>query len=129
MVFEAHERAFRFFGGVCRRGIYDNMKTAVNAVFLGKKRDYNRRFLEMCSHHLVEPVACTPGAGWEKGQVEKQVGDRSRTPVRAQPSGPVLRRSQRVADGSMHRGGQERSRTRRSRARRCGRSSRRSGRT
>ena len=29
MVFEAHERAFRFFGGVCRRGIYDNMKTAV----------------------------------------------------------------------------------------------------
>ncbi len=75
MVFEAHERAFRFFGGVCRRGIYDNMKTAVSTVFVGKKRDYNRRFLEMCSHHLVEPVACTPGAGWEKGQVEKQVGD------------------------------------------------------
>ena len=30
MVFEAHERAFHFFGGVCRRGIYDNMKTAVS---------------------------------------------------------------------------------------------------
>ena len=73
MVFEAHERAFRFFGGVCRRGIYDNMKTAVSTVFVGKKRDYNRRFQEMCSHHLVEPVACTPGAGWEKGQVERQV--------------------------------------------------------
>ena len=43
MVFEAHERGFRFFGGVCRRGIYDNMKTAVNTVFTGKKRDYNRR--------------------------------------------------------------------------------------
>ena len=55
MVFEAHERAFSFFGGVCRRGIYDNMKTAVNAVFVGKKREYNRRFLEMCSHHLIEP--------------------------------------------------------------------------
>ena len=40
MVFEAHERAFRFFGGVCRRGIYDNMKTAVSTVFVGKKRDY-----------------------------------------------------------------------------------------
>ena len=75
MVFEAHERAFRFFGGVCRRGIYDNMKTAVSTIFVGKKRDYNRRFQELCSHHLVEPVACTPGAGWEKGQVEKQVGD------------------------------------------------------
>ena len=38
MVFEAHQRAFRFFGGVCRRGIYDNMKTAVSTVFVGKKR-------------------------------------------------------------------------------------------
>jgi len=28
----------------------------------------------MCAHHLVEPVACTPAAGWEKGQVENQVG-------------------------------------------------------
>ena len=74
MVFEAHERSFRFFGGVCRRGIYDNMKTAVQTVFVGKARTYNRRFLQMCSHHLVEPVACTPGAGWEKGQVESQVG-------------------------------------------------------
>ena len=43
MVFEAHERAFRFFGGVCRRGIYDNMKTAVSTVFVGKKRDNLRR--------------------------------------------------------------------------------------
>ena len=51
------------------------MKTAVNTVFTGKKRDYNRRFQEMCSHHLIEPVACMPGAGWEKGQVERQVGD------------------------------------------------------
>ena len=33
------------------------MKTAVSTVFVGKKRDYNRRFQEMCSHHLVEPVA------------------------------------------------------------------------
>jgi len=28
----------------------------------------------MCSHFLVEPVACTPASGWEKGQVENQVG-------------------------------------------------------
>ena len=74
MVFEAHERSFRFFGGVCRRGIYDNMKTVVQTVFIGKERAYNRRFLQMCSHHLIDPVACTPGAGWEKGQVENQVG-------------------------------------------------------
>jgi transposase len=74
MVFDAHERAFAFFRGACRRGLYDNMKTAVETVFVGKDRQYNRRFLQMCSHHLVEPVACTPAAGWEKGQVENQVG-------------------------------------------------------
>ncbi len=75
LVFDAHDKAFEFFGGTCRRGIYDNMKTAVEAIFIGKARQYNRRFLQMCSHHLVEPVACTPAAGWEKGQVENQVGN------------------------------------------------------
>ncbi len=74
MVFDAHERAFAFFKGACVRGVYDNMKTTVETIFVGKDRQYNRRFLQMCSHHLVEPVACTPASGWEKGQVENQVG-------------------------------------------------------
>lgn len=38
MVFDANARAFAFFGGVPTRGIYDNMKTAVDAVFVGKQR-------------------------------------------------------------------------------------------
>src|SRR5580700_10341687 len=71
---DAHTRAFAFFKGTCTRGIYDNMKTAVDSVFVGKDRQYNRRFLRMCGHYLVEPVACTPASGWEKGQVENQVG-------------------------------------------------------
>jgi len=50
MVFDAHDRAFAFFEGACTRGI------------------------QMCSHYLVDPVACTPASGWEKGQVENQVG-------------------------------------------------------
>src|SRR5215475_12315434 len=74
MVFDAHDRAFAFYRGACARGIYDNMKTAVESVFVGKDRAFNRRFLRMCSHYLVDPTACTPGAGWEKGQVENQVG-------------------------------------------------------
>ena len=82
MVFDAHERAFGFFKGVCPRGIYDNssrvlprdMKTAVDTIFAGKARHYNRRFLQMCRHHLVDPVACTPASGWEKGHVENRVG-------------------------------------------------------
>jgi hypothetical protein len=74
MVFDAHDRAFAFFKGACGRGVYDNMKTAVETVLVGKDRAYNRRFLQMCSHYLVEPTACTPASGWEKGQVENQVG-------------------------------------------------------
>jgi transposase len=74
MVFDAHDRAFAFFGGACARGIYDNMKTAVDTIFVGKDRAYNRRFQQMCGHYLVDPVACTPASGWEKGQVENQVG-------------------------------------------------------
>jgi transposase len=74
MVFDAHDRAFAFFKGACPRGIYDNMKTAVETIFVGRERAYNRRFAQMCGHYLVEPVACTPASGWEKGQVENQVG-------------------------------------------------------
>ena len=74
MVFDAHDRAFAFFKGTCSRGIYDNMKTAVDTILVGKERTYNRRFLQMCGHYLVDPVACTPASGWEKGQVENQVG-------------------------------------------------------
>jgi hypothetical protein len=50
------------------------MKTAVDTILVGKERTYNRRFLQMCGHYLVDPVACTPASGWEKGQVENQVG-------------------------------------------------------
>lgn len=74
MVFDAHDRAFAFFKGTCMRGIYDNMKTAVDTILVGKVRTYNRRFLQMCGHYLIDPVACTPASGWEKGQVENQVG-------------------------------------------------------
>jgi transposase len=82
-VFDAHDKAFQFYGGVCRRGIYDNMKTAVEAIFVGKARRHNARFLQMCWRHLIEPVACTPASGWEKGQVENQVGN-----LRTSFSGP-----------------------------------------
>lgn len=74
MVLDAHVKAFSFFGGACRRGIYDNLKTVVTKVLMGKDRVFNRRFLCLASHYLFEPVACTPAAGWEKGQVENQVG-------------------------------------------------------
>jgi len=73
MVFDAHLRAFEFFSGICRRGIYDNLKAVVNKILSGKERNFNDRFNQLSSHYLFEPLACTPGAGWEKGQVESQV--------------------------------------------------------
>lgn len=88
-MFDAHDRAFAFFKGTCTRGIYDNMKTAVDAIFVGKNRAYNRRFLQMCGHYLVDPVACTPASGWVEPACRHRFetageGDRSR--VRSAPS-------------------------------------------
>jgi transposase len=75
MLFDAHNHAFRVLGGVPRRGIYDNMRTAVDKVGRGKERTVNARFLTMTSHYLFEAEFCNPAAGWEKGQVEKNVQD------------------------------------------------------
>ncbi len=75
MVFDAHNRAFAFFGGVPQRMVYDNLKAVVDAIFTGKERQFNRRFMVLANHYLFEPVACTPASGWEKGQVENQVGN------------------------------------------------------
>ena len=75
MVMDAHNRAFAFYGGVPKQLIYDNLKTVVDCIFVGKERQFNRRFMALANHYLFEPVACTPAAGWEKGQVENQVGN------------------------------------------------------
>ena len=44
MLFDAHNHAFQALGGVPRRGIYDNMRTAVDKVGRGKERSVNLRF-------------------------------------------------------------------------------------
>lgn len=75
MLFDAHNHAFRMLGGVPKRGIYDNMKTAVDKVRTGKDRDVNVRFSAMVSHYLFEAEFCNPASGWEKGQIEKNVRD------------------------------------------------------
>ncbi len=55
MLFDGHWYAFRVFDGVPDRGIYDNMKTAVDRVGRGKQRDVTVRFLAMTSHYVFEP--------------------------------------------------------------------------
>ena len=78
MLFDGHARAFAAFGGVPRRGIYDNMKTAVDKVGPAKERTVNARFEAMCGHYLFDAEFCNRAAGWEKGIVEKNVQDRRR---------------------------------------------------
>lgn len=78
MLFDGHAWAFAEFGGVPRRGIDDNMKTAVDRVGRGKERTVNARFQRMCGHSLFKPEFCNRAADWEKGIVEKNVQDRRR---------------------------------------------------
>jgi len=78
MLFDAHARSFAALGGIPHRGIYDNMKTAVDKVKKGKGRTVNARFAAMCAHYLFDPDFCNVASGWEKGVVEKNVQDSRR---------------------------------------------------
>jgi transposase len=62
-VLDAHIQAFAFFGGAPKRRVYDNLKTVVDTIFLGKERRFNRRFMALASHYLFESAACTPESG------------------------------------------------------------------
>ncbi len=75
MLFDAHTRSFMALGGIPRRGIYDNMRTAVDKVNKGKSRVVNTRFAALASHYLFDPDFCNVASGWEKGVVEKNVQD------------------------------------------------------
>ena len=77
MLFDAHTRSFAALG-IARRGIYDNMKTAVDKVNKGKGRVVNERFAVMCAHYLFDADFCNVASGWEKGVVEKNVQDSRR---------------------------------------------------
>ncbi|KDP84854.1 hypothetical protein CF70_017105 [Cupriavidus sp. SK-3] len=54
MLFDAHHHTFVAWGGIPRRGIYANIKTAVDRVRRGKLRDVNARFSTMVSHYLFD---------------------------------------------------------------------------
>ena len=82
MLFDSHARGFAVFEGVAKRGIYDNMRTAVDKVGHGKERIVNARFEAMTGHYLFEHEFCNRAAGWEKGIVEKNVQDRRRGVLR-----------------------------------------------
>lgn len=68
MVLDAHNQAFPFFGGVPKRMVYDNLKTVIDAIFVGKERRFNRRFLTLAHHYLFEPAAYLPESAGKKAR-------------------------------------------------------------
>jgi transposase len=79
MLFDAHTQCLTGLGGVAVRGIYDNMKTAVDQTpRKDRGRVVNARFAAMAAHYLFEPDFCNVASGWEKGRVEKGVQDARR---------------------------------------------------
>ena len=101
MLFDAHNHAFRVLGGVPRRGIYDNMRTAVDKIGRGKERQVNARFSAMVSHFLFEAEFYNPASGWEKGQIEKNVQDARHRLWQPMPHFPSSRRAERLAGDAL----------------------------
>lgn len=68
-------QTFAFYGGVPLQVVYDNLKAVVDTVLSGKEKKFNHRFMVLANNYLFESVSCAPAAGWEKWQVENQVGN------------------------------------------------------
>lgn len=71
-VLEGHVEAFKYFGGVPRVLLYDNMKTAVTENF-GRTVRFNESLTHLGSHYHFDLRACNPRASWEKGRVERAI--------------------------------------------------------
>jgi hypothetical protein len=101
MVFDAHDRAFAFFKGTCTRGIYDNMKTAVETVFVGKERAIQPALpadvqpLSGRARRLHAGIGLGEGTGREPGRAG------ARTLLHAAAAGQELRRAERLAAGQV----------------------------
>lgn len=68
----AHISAFRHFGGVSRKILYDNLKLVVLSR-LGTDVRFNPKFLEFAGIFGFEPVLCNVRRGNEKGKVENGI--------------------------------------------------------
>jgi transposase len=71
---EAHELAFRHFGGVFAVLRFDNLKRAVKKILRGRQREETARFIAFRSHWGFLSEFCNPASGNEKGGVEEEGG-------------------------------------------------------
>jgi transposase len=73
---DGHSRAFKFFGGVPRRSVYDNAGYSVkrgSGPITGRERSLTDSFTELQSRYLFEAVFANTYSGNEKGSVERKV--------------------------------------------------------
>lgn len=69
---DGHVRAFRHFGAVPQRIVYDNLKAAVAKQLVGSERKLSARFDALSRHYLFEPCFARPYTGHDKGGVESR---------------------------------------------------------
>jgi len=68
-----HINAFKYFGGVPKEGLYDNMRTVItkrNAYGRGKHK-FNEQFRDFAKHCGMELKVCKPYRAQTKGKVER----------------------------------------------------------
>jgi transposase len=69
-----HQNAFLRLGGVPRRIMVDNLRSAVLAHPAGRPVVYHPRYRDFAAHYGFEIRACRPRCPQEKGRVENAVG-------------------------------------------------------
>jgi len=73
-LFEGHDKAFAFFGGVPHTIWYDRMSQVVKKAIPGHRVEEQEAFIAFRSHYLFESRFCNPREAHEKGLVENLVG-------------------------------------------------------
>ena len=68
---EFHERAFRAYGGVFKKLVYDNDTVLISNVKIKQETNFAEHLVD---HYKFEPHYCNPASGNEKGTVENSVG-------------------------------------------------------
>jgi len=69
-----HQNAFDYFGGVPKKLMVDNLKSAVLRRLTGQAPVFNARYLDFSRHYGFDIAACNVAKGNEKGRVENGVG-------------------------------------------------------
>ena len=71
---EAHELAFRYFGGVFKLLRYDNLKSAVKKILRGHQREETERLIAFRSHWGLSDGVLQSGAGQREGRSRGRSG-------------------------------------------------------